>query len=383
MKKYLHSSVVLYFFFMCLSLQGQSWSGLERLTWNSGNSQSPSIATTSGGGIHMVWYDDSPGNSEIFYKKSTDGGSTWTGLKRLTWNSGYSTGPSIAAGSGGVVHVAWSDYSVPLGEIFYKRSTDSGGTWTGLQRLTWNSGISWPPSVAVDSGNKVHIIWGDRTPGNFEIFYKSSTDGGQTWTGLQRLTWNSGDSRSQSIASDISGGIHVVWRDDSPGNDDLFYKRSTDGGATWLGLVRLTWNSYPSLEPSIAADTSSGIHVVWRDSMLTNDEIFYKRSTDNGATWSGIMRFTWNVGFSAHPSVAADSGSGIHVVWLDSTPMNYEIFYKVSTNGGGAWSGLTRLTWNAGSSENPSAAADSGNGIHVVWQDDTPGNIEIFYKNRK
>ncbi len=58
--------------------------------------------------------------------------------------------------------------------------------------------------------------------GNEEIYYKKSTDGGTTWK-QKRLTWNSGESILPVIAVDSSGNFHVVWEDDSPGNDEIFY----------------------------------------------------------------------------------------------------------------------------------------------------------------
>ncbi len=47
----------------------------------------------------------------------------------------------------------------------------AGATWT-TQRLTWNSGNSYKPTIAVDSSNHIHVVWHDDTPGNREIFYK-------------------------------------------------------------------------------------------------------------------------------------------------------------------------------------------------------------------
>jgi hypothetical protein len=47
------------------------------------------------------------------------------------------------------------------------------------------------------------------------------------------------------------------------------------------------------------------------------------------------------------------------------------------------WSGVIRLTCNSGLSSSPCIAADSGDGIHVVWFDETPGMAEIYYRNRK
>lgn len=366
-----------------LHLYGQTWSALKRLTWNSGSSYEPAIATNTGNGIYTVWHDYSPGNYEIFFKCSTDRGNTWSGNKRLTWNSGGSESPSIAVDSSNKIHVVWRDFSPGNYEIYYKRSFDGGITWSGITRLTWSSSNTLPPSIAVDSGNGIYLVYADSQKLNYEIYYKRSTDGGINWSGTKRLTWNSGSSLSPSIAVDPSNGIHVLWQDHTTGNYEIYYRRSTDGGITWSKITRQTWNSSVSYDSSIVVDSSTGIHIVWADTKSGNPDIYYRRSIDKGITWSAITRLTWNTGTSREPSITADSGSGIHVAWQDETPGNYEIYYKSSSNGGVTWTALTRLNWNGESSTVPAIAADSSNGIHVVWADHTPGNNEIYYKNRK
>lgn len=44
------------------------WTVSRRITWTSGESCDPATAIDSGGTIHVVWYDDSLGNYEIYYK---------------------------------------------------------------------------------------------------------------------------------------------------------------------------------------------------------------------------------------------------------------------------------------------------------------------------
>lgn len=57
-------------------------------------------------------------------------------------------------------------------EIFYRRNTDGGANWSS-KRLTYNAGYSYAPSIVVDSDNYVHVIWCDNTPGKNEIYFKS------------------------------------------------------------------------------------------------------------------------------------------------------------------------------------------------------------------
>jgi len=223
-------------------------------------------------------------------------------------------------------------------------------------------------------------VWEDSTAGNSEIYYKRSTDGGSTWDATKRLTWNSGSSRYPAIAIDPNNNLHVVWHDNIPGNYEIYYKKSTDGGSTWGATKRLTMNSGDSNYPGIAIDSNNNIHVVWDDLTPGNYEIYYKRSTDGGSTWGGSQRITWNSGSSGITAIAIDSNNNLHMVWDDSTPSNWEIYYKSSSDGGSTWSAAKRLTWNSGSSYYPAIAIDSNNNLHMVWQDSTPGNSEIYYK---
>ena len=72
--------------------------------------------------------------------------------------------------------------------------------------------------------------------------------------------------RNPAVAVDSTGGLHVVWRDKTPGKGEIYYKRSTDGGVTWTANKRLTWNSRWASCPTIAADTSGSLHVFWNTS---------------------------------------------------------------------------------------------------------------------
>ena len=100
------------------------------------------------------------------------------------------------------------------------------------------------------------------------------------WTPVKRLTWNRGESAYPAIVVDSIDNLHVVWNDDDPGNYEIYYKRSTDGGATWLAGKRLTWNRNPSLVPAIAVDPADNLHVVWEEYLSGNAEIYYRKSTD-------------------------------------------------------------------------------------------------------
>ena len=265
-------------------------------------------------------------------------------------------------------------------EIYYKKSTDTGVTWSATNRLCKTSGDSWNPAITADSSNALHVVWNENTPGNSEIYYRGSAAGGSSWSAVKRLTWNPAVSFFPRLVIDLSNNIHVVWMDTTPGNYGVYYKRSMDGGVTWAIAKRLTWTSGDSYYPIIAVDSSGNLHLVWSGNEWGNFEIYYRKSRDAGSTWTVARQITWNLGNSLPTAIAADSSGNPCVVWQDNTPGNDEIYYKRSTDGGTTWSAAQRLTWNSGSSGRPAIAIDSSKAIHIVWADPTPGNDEIYYK---
>jgi hypothetical protein len=359
------------------------WSSVRRITWTSESSNYPAIAIDASGYLHVVWHDATPGSYQIYYKRSTDGGTSWSANQRLTWTSYDSFAPDIAADSLGGVHVIWHDYSPGNAEVYYKRSTDGGASWLPNQRLTWTSTASELPAIAVDGVDRIHVIWGDCMPGNLDLYYKRSLTGGANWTPTQRLTWNSGNSSYPGIACSPAGHLHVVWSDYTPGNCEIYYIAASNGGTTWSSPRRLTWNSGRSDYPAIVAHASGLLHVVWWDETPVPAEIYYKNSPDGGASWTPAKRLTWTPGASYRPAIKLGFSGQLHLVWDDIADSNQEIFYKKSTDEGATWGPTQRRTWNSGLSNCPALAFDSSGFLHVVWSDLTPGNYEIYYLKGK
>jgi hypothetical protein len=325
--------------------------------------------------VNTVWYDERDGNREIYCKRSTDAGVSWSADSRLTNNSAASEYPSVSV-FGSVVHVVWNEYrDGTYGEIYYKRSTDAGINWGADIRLTNNTAVSQYPSLSVYA-SFVHVVWQEGRDGNLEIYYKRSTDGGISWGADTRLTNNSALSFSASVS--VSGSdVNVVWNDNRDGNYEIYFKHSSNGGTSWETDRRLTLNSANSEAPSVSAN-GSFVHVVWDDRRDFNNEIYYMLSTNSGTSWVSETRLTNDPGNSINPSVSV-SGSFVHIAWTEFRSGNNEIYYKRSTDAGLYWDPELRLTNNSASSEKPSILV-YGSALHVVWQDNRDGNNEIYHK---
>lgn len=308
----------------------------------------------------------------LFFLSQSIGAQTWDPSKRLTWNSAPSSRPDATVDANNNIHVIWDDSSPGNTEIYYKKSTNGGISWT-TKRLSWNSGTSKSSSIDKGPGNQLYVVWGDDTPGQQEIYFKKSDNGGNAWSASKRLTWHMEGSLSPDIAADSNGTIHVVWRK-GYGDSDIYYKRSTDGGTTWTGATRLTWTDN-SINPVIAVDTNDNVHIAWEvDPTGQHGEIYYKRSTDGGVNWTGSQRLTWTLKDSQTPAITIDNQNGVQLVWdeynwsawpYDVLPS--EIFHKRSTDSGITWKKTKQITSLSHESIRPVIAADSNNSVYLVW----------------
>lgn len=374
----LHKSIIFLTFFLFRAAYSQ-WEPDVRLTNaldHSLTSHGGRSVAVNGNTIHIAWRDYRNGNGEIYYKSSTNAGITWLSDMRLTTTAGNSTYPSIAV-SGSNVHIIYTEGSNQNSvHIRYLYSLNGGFSWAGTTLTSTSYSIFDPPTLAIE-GQRLYVVWGTITSSS-PIYFMFSTNGGANWSGVAALTNSSGSCYTPSIAA--SGmDVHLTWIDTRNSVREVFYKRSTDGGFFWGVDTRLIYVSTQNFYPSIAA-AGDFVYLVWEDSRNgTEREIYYTRSGNRGIFWSPEIRLTNAPGSSWHPHISC-SGPYIHLVWEDNRSGNYEIYHKLSSDGGLNWGTTdTRLTINSGGSESPSLGI-SGSILHVVWDDNRDGNYEVYYK---
>ena len=350
------------------------WTSARRLTWNTGNSIRPALVIGPGGWIYLVWADDMHLNYEIYFKRSTDCGRTWTTVQRLTRTPGNSSYPAVVLDHSRNLHLVWADDSPGLPQICYKKSTDAGTTWTIVQRITWGtSSGAWSPGIAVDPYDNLHLVYGDVLGVNS----RKSTDGGATWTTAQIFGVGVAPP-AMDIAVDSSGNLYLVWTD-SPDYKhvyQIYFQKSTDGGASWTTTQKITSTTVRSIYPDIAVDSSGNLHLVWNYGNVGEGGtlIYYMKSSDQGGSWLTYKVLT--PGGQYHPpAITADSLGSVHVVWDNFK----SIFYRKSTNAGATWLETKEIGSTAGDSAFPAIALHPSGNPHVVWQDNTLGNYEIYY----
>lgn len=277
---------------------------------------------------------------------SSDGGKTFGPPVDVADANGADYPEPTVSADGTVNVILWgryfppppSDPARPVRAIYYAGSTDHGKTFSKQQMVdpgNQSTGDPRPPILAADPKTKaLYIVWySDSDPmnaaagfqGNLDIFFRSSTDGGKTWSA--RKTINDDTNRNPkdnhfdpgiSIAPD--GRIDVAWLDGrlSPvppatgtgtsekGFEDVYYSSSADGGSTWTQNMRITdrsidrsigvWsNSSIGSHHNIGvASTDDQVFITWQDSRngnsLTGAEDVYFSSVELNGTVHPVVK---------------------------------------------------------------------------------------------
>jgi Neuraminidase (sialidase) len=259
----------------------------------------------------------------------------------------WSLQPRIRCSSG-IVYVVWIDQRSGLPDVYFRRSLDSGATWQPELRLDADvpgAASSTFVRIAV-SDSLVHVAWVESRSGATDVYYRRSSDAGATWGPEIRLDTDvAGAAASDALDLEASGQlVAAAWADARSGATDVRFNRSLDGGLTWLALdLRLeTGDAAGATESGAPRLDCSGQRVlcVWEDRRSGPHDVFCRRSADGGTTWpdpeTRMDTDAAGAAFSRLPKVTS-SGSNVAVVWQDSRNVSSDDFLRRSPDGGLTW----------------------------------------------
>jgi hypothetical protein len=377
---------------------GMSFTSIQNLSNNTGNSTAAQIASYLDN-VYVAWEDATTENGDIYFKKSMDNGTSFGNIENLSNNTSFSDSFHIAV-SGSNIYVVWTDNATGNGDIYFKKSMDNGTSFGNIENLSNDNGKSHGGRIVV-SGNNVYVVWNDESTGKGDIYFKRSSDNGTSFSSTQNLSNNPGNSTAAQIASYLDN-VYVAWEDATTGNGDIYLKASLDNGTKFGGQKVLAKNNGSSYDPQLAVSPNNIIYGVWLDNTqydrsknATSDtksvDVLYRASLDSGRNFTARNTVGRDIGDSADfvqiSTAFSEAYSGksndAFVVWSDilkyRQPFNYELFYQTIANNGTTLLDPINLSNNDGDSIMPKIAVSEQDNAYVIWTDDTSGNKDIFF----
>lgn len=299
------------------------WSPDLRITWKKGIDSQPSMTQTSDGRIWVVWQSDTTGNSEIFYKVYNKSAvHPWSQDMQLTNNPQGDFSPSIMEAPNGTIWVVWTSNRTGNFDIYYM--THNGSTWSPDNSLISDPSVDVTPFIMKTADSKIWVFWSsNRLDENPEIYYQTSSNGGQGWT-VNRLTENDRGDLHPSAMQAANGTVWVVWRH----GGDIYYQLFN--GTSWLSAdVPLVTGGLFDKDPSITQAADGTIWVVWHS--LRNDavdDIYYKTYA---TSWSADTPLTTDPFFDLEASALGTADGRVWIIWESTRADGYDLYYRTDS----------------------------------------------------
>jgi len=375
--------VFLLVFLLALSMKVicLTWDWTTRVTYMSGFGTNPKMAVDSNNVIHVVWEENFFSGYFLYYKNCTTGGAgIWSAPKKITWTAS-SMDPAIAVDSQNTIHVIWEEWYLSYRpSLCYKSSKDGGTTWSPTTRLTWTAATTEDPVIITSGINDLHIFYIRRTTTiNGDVYYQNRISG--IWGAPQRLTWTSSEAGNPYTARDSYNQIHVVWQEKAGTDYELFHKKTSDSGSSWSGRIRVTYSASDSQFPCFDFDlTNNYLRLAWVEGNPGSRSVNFKKMDPIANIFLGLKRLTY-AGDCQSVTLVAPITMVIDVVYSCDISGNKELYHKSSNDSGANWSAPSRITYNSGSTNDPDmVCSGTPYQLRLIYRDDTPGNYEIYFK---
>jgi len=260
----------------------------------------------------------------------TDSGEAGSGMFSISDTSFSSTFASSSESAG---------YELDF-DIYYKVSNDNGATWSKRSQLTNSTDDDLSPSIVQLANGSIMIVYaveqGSPVTGS-NIFYNVTSDW-TSWT-YGNITAYSGYDQGPSIMQAADEKIWVAWASDRTERYEIFCK--TYNGSSWSNATQLTNSTNIDSCPSLFQTIDGTIWLFWQSSQnkttVPPADIYYKYSTDNGATWSNRTQFTTDNLYDLWPTATQVRDTKIWVAWTsdraDQPDGNWDIYLRASLAG--------------------------------------------------
>jgi len=336
-----------------------------------GQAAVPSAVIDPAGMLHVVWADGGSGKFDIFLRPVED--SVPGTIRQISDTPGLSSGPKLLITPTGSVRVLWHDSTPPRTRLYFKGIDPEGP----VTILTPFSKGAFTPAVSTDNDERLHVVWADKSPGNFDIHY--GVIGSDLTIGIvQNLSNNSGKSLVPAVATDGCGSVYVAWHDNSSGNFDVYLRVSRDHGVTFGPLVNVSSSRGLSGAPALAAPACGTLYVLWPDASSGNFEIMARRSTDYGKSFLRSHNLSSTPEVSIRPGVKASPGGTLHLTWIDGKPNHFDVYYRCIGSELGTVSEALRVSSGKGIAGAPVIDVGSDGTAHMVWIDNNTGPFRVF-----
>jgi hypothetical protein len=195
--------------------------------------------------------------------------------------------------SGEFDYLVWSEGDEDNRYILFKRSVNNKEFEDAITLSGSVPSAVFDPKVTSE-GNNVYVVWqGDSESGNQDILMRKSEDNGKSFGDLINLSNDRAGSGNPEINVN-SSSVYVVWDGTTPGNNDIYFRKSINNGADFDKVRNLSTDGGISYEPKVVVD-EKGLEIYWREYRNGHEEVLAKKSLNEGRTFEILQKLDKDV----------------------------------------------------------------------------------------
>jgi hypothetical protein len=307
------------------------------------------------------------GVDQVHVASSTDNGRTWR-VRQITTRSAPSRYPTLTAGPGGALHLAWTTYE-PIGHIYYARFT--GTRWSAPLKVSPGNDYAGVPAITTDPGGGVRVVWygirqqapqvTTRHGSIYEILY-SGLSGGR-WTRPVVISPGIPDSINPALAVDGSGTLHSAWYQFDLRAYQVQYTRRQ---REWDRPQQISTGGADAFAVALAVHPDGRAYLVW-ERRAQPTRIYFSERLDR---WAAQRPISPEGRDAFSPSVAVDVQGRVYVVWESDG----QLYLRRRDR---QWQGSEQLAAE-GKNTHPIVAAH-GETIDLMWTQEMGGRRQIRF----
>ncbi|MHA1922243.1 MAG: hypothetical protein ACTSVP_04190 [Candidatus Heimdallarchaeota archaeon] len=249
--------------------------GVVRLLYATQATYEPTIVTDSEGITHMICYHEGVTGSSLLYQKLYPNATRWKEFQVIELLYHY-TAPKLVIDSNDNFHVFYSQYDLDTGYLgmFYLFKNATTNSWSQSKLVhepTNNVIIDYSPIVLFDTNESIHLIWRQASPENDQIYYAYKDWTEENFTTPELLVNYRNDTSPYQLDAmiDRDGTIHLAnteanWEYEIT----MIIYRSKSLGENWTDPLNLEASYNYLYKPMLIEDQNGDINLYYSDSIV-------------------------------------------------------------------------------------------------------------------